>query len=71
MKKYTYEIRKTRRNWNTGPRRVGGGYAGKILVFAEHPKVERSVACLAWKFKTYRKRRSNRETQDGLTALKK
>jgi len=28
-------MRKAKRNWNTGPRLVGGGYAGKILAFTE------------------------------------
>jgi len=28
-------MRKAKRNWNTGPRLVGGGYDGKILDFTE------------------------------------
>jgi hypothetical protein len=55
------EYRNERREW---------GYAGKILAFTECLKVESSVACLAWKFKTYRKRRSNWGNQDGFTELK-
>jgi hypothetical protein len=56
-------MRKAKRNWNTGSYE---DMPGKSLLSRSATKVESSVACLAWKFKTYRKRHSNLENPTGV-----
>jgi len=48
------EIRKTRRNWNTGTKEGNEDMPGKSLFSrnADPGDVEISVACLAWNFDT-------------------
>jgi hypothetical protein len=57
-------MRKARRNWNTGNYE---DMPGKSLLSRSATNVESSVACLALKFKTYKKKRSDRETRQEFT----